>query len=161
MLRTRLNEALKGAMRAKEPRRVSTLRLILAAIKDRDIAARSEGNLDGVSDDEIMSILQQMVRQRRDSIQHYEAGARLELAEQEQQEIDIIHEYLPAQLGEPETRQAVAEAIAELECCGLKDMGRTMGILKERFAGRMDFSKASGLARELLAERQQQAAGTK
>lgn len=159
MLRTRLNEALKEAMRAKAPRRVSTLRLILAAIKDRDIAARSEGNLDGVSDEEIMSILQQMVRQRRDSIAHYEAGARLELAEQEQQEIDIIHEFLPAQLGEAETREAVVEAIASLDCCGLKDMGRTMGVLKDRYAGRMDFAKASGMARELLAQRQQQAAG--
>lgn len=157
MLRTRLNEALKDAMRAKAPRRVSTLRLILAAIKDRDIAARSEGNLDGVSDDGILAILQQMVRQRRDSIAHYEAGARLELAEQEQQEIDVIHEFLPEQLGEDATRDAVVEAIDELDCCGLKDMGRTMSTLKDRFAGRMDFSMASGMARELLAARQQRA----
>jgi uncharacterized protein YqeY len=157
MLRARLSEALKEAMRAKNPRRVSTLRLILAAIKDRDIAARSEGNREGVGDEDVLAILQQMVRQRRDSIAHYEAAARLELAAQEQEEIQIIHEFLPQQLGEAEMRDAVAGAIDELACCGIKDMGRTMGMLKDRYAGRMDFGKASGVAREMLAARQRAA----
>ena len=150
MLRDELNQALPSALKAKEPRRVSTLRLILAAIKDRDIAARSEGNQDGVSEDEIHAILQKMVKQRRDSIEHYEAGGRLELAAQEQEEIEIIHEFLPRQMNEEEVTAAAREIVEELGAGGLKDMGRTMSALKERYAGQMDFSKASTIVKTLL-----------
>lgn len=150
MLRDELNQALPSALKAKEPRRVSTLRLILAAIKDRDIAARSEGNQDGVSEDEIHAILQKMVKQRRDSIEHYESGGRLELAAQEQEEIEIIHEFLPRQMNEEEVTLAARAIVEELGAGGLKDMGRTMSALKERYAGQMDFSKASTIVKTLL-----------
>jgi len=150
MLRAEFNEALQAAVKAKNQRRVSTLRLILAAIKDRDIAARGEGNTEGVSDAEIHAILQKMVRQRQDSITHYEAGGRLELAEQEAQEIEIIHEFLPRQMSEDEIDEAARAVVAELNAGGLKDMGRTMAALRERYAGRMDFSKASAAVKALL-----------
>lgn len=150
MLRARLNDALKAAMLAKDSRMVSTLRLILAALKDRDIAARSKGATDGVSDDEIMQMLQSMVKQRRESIAMYEQGGRLELAEQEAEEIKIIEQFLPRQMTEDEMREAVNEAITEIGAGGLKDMGRTMALLRERYAGRMDFSKASAIVKEQL-----------
>lgn len=150
MLRDRLGEALKEAMKVKDPRRVSTLRLVLAAIKDRDIAKRTDGRRDLVDDTEIMAILQKMVKQRQESIQHYEAGGRLELAEQEQREIEIIHEYLPQPLSEAEIASAASEAIRELGAHGLKDMGRIMALLKERFAGRMDLARAGQLVRQVL-----------
>lgn len=150
MLRADLSESLKSAIKAKDNRRVSTLRLILAAIKDRDIAVRSDGRADGVSDDEILGILQKMIKQRRESIAHYEQGARLELAEQEQEEIDVIQDYLPAQLSDDEMKTVVTEVLAEIGAEGIKDMGRTMGVLKERYTGRMDTSKASLIVRQLL-----------
>jgi len=150
MLRNRLSEALKTALKAREQRRVSTLRLILAALKDRDIQARGDGQPDGVSDDEILSVLQKMIKQRRESIEHYEAGGRLELAQQEQEEIEIIQEYLPKQLTEAETEAAARAAIAEVGAAGIKDMGRVMGVLKERFAGQMDFGKAGPTVKRLL-----------
>jgi len=150
MLRNRLSEALKTALKAREQRRVSTLRLILAALKDRDIQARGDGQPDGVSDDEILSVLQKMIKQRRESIEHYEAGGRLELAQQEQEEVEIIQEYLPKQLTEAETEAAARAAIAEVGAAGIKDMGRVMGVLKERFAGQMDFGKAGPTVKRLL-----------
>ena len=150
MLRAQLNEALKTALKAKQPRRVSTLRLILAAIKDRDIAARPEGNREGVDEAEIHAILQKMVKQRRESISHYEAGGRLELAAQEAEDIDIVHEFLPQQMNEAEVGEAARRVIEELGAGGLKDMGRTMAALKARYAGRMDFAKASAVVKELL-----------
>ena len=150
MLRADPSESLKSAIKAKDNRRVSTLRLILAAIKDRDIAVRSDGRADGVSDDEILGILQKMIKQRRESIAHYEQGARLELAEQEQEEIDVIQDYLPAQLSDDEMKTVVTEVLAEIGAEGIKDMGRAMGVLKERYTGRMDTSKASLLVRQLL-----------
>ena len=150
MLRNRLSEALKTALKAREQRRVSTLRLILAALKDRDIQARGDGQPDGVSDEEILSVLQKMIKQRRESIEHYEAGGRLELAQQEQEEIAIIQEYLPQQLTEAETEAAARAAIAEVGAAGIKDMGRVMGVLKERFAGQMDFGKAGPTVKRLL-----------
>lgn len=150
MLRANLSESLKTAIKAKDSRRVSTLRLILAAIKDRDIAVRTDGRADGVSDDEILGILQKMIKQRRDSIAHYEQGARLELAAQEQEEIDVIQNYLPAQLNDDELTAAITDVMSEIGADGIKDMGRTMAILKERYAGRMDSSKASLLVRQLL-----------
>ncbi|HVO16529.1 MAG TPA: GatB/YqeY domain-containing protein [Alphaproteobacteria bacterium] len=149
-LRTRLNDALKSAMKAKDARAVSTVRLILAALKDRDIAARSKGNHEGIDDAEILQMLQTMVKQREESIALYEKGGRLELAQQEQEEIDIIRGYLPKQLSDEEIARAVKEVVAELGAANLKDMGRTMAALRERYAGQMDFAKASGVLKAQL-----------
>jgi uncharacterized protein YqeY len=151
MLRDRLSDALKGAMKAKDSRRVSALRLIVATLQDRDIAARGKGDSEGISDDEILQMLQTMIRQRRESIALYEQGGRLELAQQEEAEIGVIEEFLPPRLGPEEMRQAIEQEIAELGAGGLKDMGRTMAALKAKYAGRMDFGKASGIVKELLA----------
>jgi uncharacterized protein YqeY len=148
-MRETINAALKDAIKAQDKRRMSTLRLINAAIKDRDIAARSNGK-EGVSDDEILEILARMIKQRRQSIEAYEAGGRAELAEQEQEEIDIITSFLPKQMSDDEVRTACEEVVKELGCGGFKDMGRTMGALKERYKGQMDFSKASQIVKELL-----------
>ena len=150
MLRTRLNEALKEAMKAREQQAVATLRLILAALKDRDIAARGKGNLEGIEEDEILGMLQSMIKQRRESITLYEKGGRLELAQQEEEEINVIQRFLPAQLGKAEMTAAIDEIIRESKAATLKDMGRTMATLKERFAGRMDFGKASAIVKERL-----------
>ena len=151
MLHDRLTGALKEAMKARNARRVGALRLILAALKDREIAARGKGQGGGISDDDILGMLQTMIRQRKESIAAYEQGGRLELAQQEQEEIEVIEEFLPPQLGPGEIRAAVEEEIAALGAVGLKDMGRTMTALKAKYAGRMDFGKASGIVKELLA----------
>ena len=154
MVREQLKEALTTAMKAGEKRRVATLRLILAAIKDRDIAARSEGKNDGagdgVSDEEVLAILQKMIKQRRESITLYQEGGRLELAEQEEQEIAIIEKFLPEQIDADELAAAVAAVVAETGASSLKDMGGVMAQLKERYAGRMDFAKAAGQVKTLL-----------
>ncbi|HIJ61540.1 MAG TPA: GatB/YqeY domain-containing protein [Rhodospirillaceae bacterium] len=150
MLRQRLNDTLKAAMLGKEARTVSTVRLILAALKDRDIAARPRGVTTGIGDDEILQMLQSMVKQRRESISLYEQGGRLELAQQEAEEIAIIQRFMPSQMSESETVAAVSETIAEIAAAGLKDMGRTMAALKERYAGRMDFTKASAAVKQQL-----------
>jgi len=149
-VRHEINEALKQAMRAKEDRAVSTLRLILAALKDRDIAARGKGKQDGISDDDILSMLQTMIKQRKESIALYEQGGRLELAEKEQDEIDIIARFLPKQLDESETEEAVRGVIADVGASSLKDMGSVMSALRERYPGRMDFAKASAAAKAQL-----------
>lgn len=151
MLRTELSDALKNALRGNEKRSVATIRLILAALKDRDICARGRGNTDGVDDAEILEMLQSMVKQRRDSIAMYEQGGRCELAEREQEEIEIITDFMPEQLGDDEIRGAVTDIISELEASSLKDMGRVMASLKERFSGRMDFGRASSVVKENLA----------
>jgi len=150
MLRLRLKDAMKSAMKAKDARALSTTRLILAALKDRDIAARGNGNLDGLEDEEILGLLQSMIKQRRESIGLYEKGGRLELAKQEAEEIGIIEQFLPKQMGEDEIAEAVAGVLEELESKSLKDMGKTMAALKERYAGRMDFGKASAIVKERL-----------
>ena len=150
MLRQRLNDALKASMLGKDKRTVSTVRLILAALKDRDIAARPRGVADGIGEDEILQMLQSMVKQRRESIALYEQGGRLELAQQEAEEIAIIERFLPAQLSEAEIAEAVRTTIAEIGAQGLKDMGKTMTALKENFTGRMDFTKASAVVRQQL-----------
>lgn len=150
MLRPQLNDALKAAMLSKDSRVVSTVRLILAALKDRDIAARSRGVMDGIGDAEILSMLQSMIKQRRESILLYEQGGRLELAQQEVDEIAVIERFLPRQLNEEEMTNAVSAVIAELGAGGIKDMGRVMAALKERHAGTMDFTKASALTKKLL-----------
>ena len=149
-MREELGEALKTALKAQDKRRLSTLRLILAAIKDRDIAARSEDRNEGVSDDEILAILQKMVKQRKESSTTYEEAGRLELAEAEREEIAIIEEYLPQQMSDEEVRAATVELVKSIEAAGLKDMGRTMAALKERYAGVMDFKVASATVKELL-----------
>lgn len=150
VLRARLGDALKEAMRAKDPRAVSTVRLILAALKDRDIAARGKGNADGIGEPEILSMLQTMIKQRRESITLYEQGGRLDLVDQERAEIAVIESFLPSQMDEAAIRDAVAAAIAESGASGLKDMGRVMAVMKERFAGQMDFARASGIVKSLL-----------
>lgn len=150
MIRQRFNEALKSAMKARNERAVSTLRLILAALKDRDIAARGRGNTQGISEEEILAMLQAMTRQRRESIELYEQGGRLDLAEAEREEIAIIEGFLPKQMDEAATRSAVEQVIAEIGAKGLKDMGRTMAELKSRYAGQMDFAKASGMVKAAL-----------
>ncbi|MBM3509525.1 MAG: GatB/YqeY domain-containing protein [Alphaproteobacteria bacterium] len=150
MLRQKLNEALKAAMRAKDERRVSTTRLILAALKDRDIAARGDGRPDGITDDEILVLLQMMVRQRRESIELYEKGGRSELADQEREEIAIIEEYLPRQLSENEVADAAKQLVAEVGAKGIKDMGKVMAQLKARYAGQLDLAKASAIVKNIL-----------
>ena len=149
-MRDKLNEALKEAMRAKDQRAISTLRLILAALKDRDIASRGKSADGRITDDEILQMLQSMVKQREDSIAMYEQGGRLELAEQEQAEIDVIRRFLPKQMDEDEVQSAVDEIIAELGAGSLKEMGKVMAELRSRYAGRMDFGKASGLVKQKL-----------
>ena len=150
-MRDRFAHELKTAIKAKDQIRISTLRLIIAAIKDRDIAART-ADRQGVSDDEILQILAKMIKQREESTTAYEEGGRLDLAEREQQEIAIIREFLPRQLGPEETRSACSEVVTEIGASGLKDMGRCMGVLKERYPGQMDFGRASGIVKKLLTE---------
>jgi uncharacterized protein YqeY len=150
MLRTDLATALKEAMKARRDTEVSTVRLILAALKDRDIAARGRGNPDGISDDEIRQMLQNMIKQRKESIALFEQGGRCELAEQEREEIRVIETFLPKQLGEAEVEGAAKALIAEIGASGIKDMGRTMAQLKARFAGQMDTAKASQIVKRLL-----------
>jgi hypothetical protein len=150
MLRDDIGQALKDAMKAKDPRAVSTLRLILAAIKDRDIAARGDGNPDGIGDAEVMKVLQTMVKQRHDSIALYARGGRQDLVEQEAAEIGIIERFLPEQMSEKEIAAAVDAAVTELEAGSLKDMGRTMAHLRERYAGQMDFARAGALLKARL-----------
>lgn len=150
MLRNEFSTALKDAMKAKDQRAVSTIRLIMAAVKDRDIAARSDGNAEGISDTEVMRVLQTMVKQRQESIQLYRQGGRDELAAQEEEEIGVINRFLPEPMSDEEIAQAVAAVIAETGASTLKDMGPTMAALRERYAGRMDFSKASGVLKQRL-----------
>lgn len=150
MLREHLTEALKTATKAKDQRSTSTLRLILAALKDRDIAARSRGVTDGIGDDEILQMFQSMIKQRRESISLYEQGGRLELAQQEQEEIAIIERFMPRQMDEAETDAAVTQIIADVGAQGIKDMGRVMAALREGFAGKMDFGKAGALVKKRL-----------
>ena len=150
MLRDRLSETLKVALKAKEARTVSTVRLILAALKDRDIAARSKGNQDGIDEEGVLSLLQSMIKQRRDSIKLYEKGGRLELAQQESEEIGVIETFLPEQLSDEDLANAVSTAISEVDATTLKDMGKTMAALKSKSAGQMDFSKASALVKSQL-----------
>jgi uncharacterized protein YqeY len=151
MLRTQLNEALKDAMRSKEARAVGTVRLILAALKDRDIAARGRGNTVGIADEEVFQMLQTMIKQRREAIVLYEQGGRLELAEQEREEIVIIERFMPRQMDEAQSRAAIAAVIADIQATGVKDMGKVMAELRARHAGQMDFGKASGLVKQILA----------
>ena len=148
MLRDEINNALKDAMKAGDTRRVSTLRLINAEILKRETSAAERITL---TDAEILDVMGKMIKQRQELLEIYEKAGRAELAAQEREEIEIISAYLPQQLSDLEAGEAISELIKELEAATLKDMGRTMAALKERFAGRMDFSKASAMVKKLLA----------
>ena len=150
MLRERFSEALKSAMRQKEALTVSTVRLILARLKERDIEVRPKGNAEGIAEPEIQQMLQGMIKQRRESIELYEKGGRPELAEKERGEIAIIERFLPQQLGEAEQEAAIKQTIAAIGAAGIKDMGRTMAALRERYAGQLDPAKASQIVKKLL-----------
>ena len=150
-LRTRITDGIKTAMRDKDTARLSTLRLINAAVKDQDIAARGKGNADGVGDDEVLAILGKMVKQRQESARAYEEGGRLELAEKEREEIAIIEQFLPRQLSEDEVTAAIDAAIAETGAEGLRDMGRVMGALKSKYTGQMDFGAVGPAVKARLA----------
>ncbi|MFV0513863.1 MAG: GatB/YqeY domain-containing protein [Jhaorihella sp.] len=149
-LRERVNTALKQAMKDKATARLSTLRLISAAIKDRDIAARGDGTDVGVGDDEVTAILGKMVRQRRESARAYEEGGRLDLAEREREEIGIIQEFLPRQLDDDQVRAAVQAAVASTGAASIRDMGKVMAELKGRYSGQMDFGKVGPMVKDEL-----------
>ncbi len=151
MLRQALDEALKVAMKAREERAVATIRLILAALKDRDIAVRPKGRPEGLSDQEILQLFDTMIRQRRDSVEQYERGGRVDLAEREAEEIAVIERFLPPQIEGDDLISTIRAMIRELDARTIKDMGRTMAALKGQYSGRMDFSKASGVVKEILA----------
>lgn len=148
-MREKISEALKEALKAQEKRRTATLRLILAAIHDRDIAHRGSGK-DPVTDEEIVQILAKMVKQREESARIYEEASRVDLAMQERDEIEIIKDFLPRQLDEEGVKTACQHVIKEIGADGLRDMGRCMAALKEKFPGKMDFGKASGMVKDML-----------
>lgn len=148
-MREQIARTLNDAVKGKDKRRISTLRLIQTAIRDRDIANRGAGK-DPVSDEEILQILSKMVKQRQESAKAFEEGNRLELAQQEREEIAIITEFLPKPLGEDDMKKVCAEVVHEVGADGLRDMGRCMNTLKKKFPGRMDFGKASGIVKGML-----------
>jgi uncharacterized protein len=150
VLRDDINNALKQAMKGGDKRRVSTLRLVNSALKNADIEARGHGK-GPLSDDELLGLLQKMIKQRHESVELYEKGGRPELAAQEREEIDIIASYLPKQMSDAEMRAAIEAAVEETGAAGMKDMGKVMAALKARHSGKMDFAKASGLVKGLLA----------
>ena len=149
MLRDDINSALKDAMKSGDARRVSTLRLVNAAFKNADIELRGQGK-GPLAEDELLALLQKMIKQRQEAIELYEKGGRAELAQQEREEIAIIAGYLPKQMSEDEVKAAIAAAIAETGAAGIKDMGKVIAVLKGKFAGKMDFAKASGLVKGML-----------
>ena len=149
MLRDDINAALKGAMKAGDARRVSTLRLVNAAFKNADIEARGQGK-GPLGEDDMLGLLQKMIKQRNESVELYDKGGRAELAQQEREEIAIISSYLPKQMSEDEVKAAIAGAITDTGAAGMKDMGKVVGALKAKFAGKMDFAKASGLVKAML-----------
>ena len=151
MLRDTLNEALKEAMRARDKAAVGAIRLILAKLKEVDIAARTEASREGVADDKILSMLQGMIKQRNESISLYEKGNRADLADKEKAEIAVIERFLPRQMDEAAVEAAVREAIAAAGAKSIKDMGGVMAALKARYAGQMDFAKASAVVKKTLA----------
>lgn len=151
-MRNRLANALKEAMKAKDAARLSTLRLINAAIKDREIAARTEENNAGISNTEVLEVLAKMIRQRQESARTYEEAGRLELAERERAEIKVISEFMPKPLDAEETRKAVRDAILEVGATSIRDMGKIMGYLKGHYAGRMDFGKVGVEVKDALAQ---------
>ena len=147
-MREKFSSELRAAMKAGEKRRVGTIRMIMAALKDKDIEARGQGKT--VSDEDILALLQKMTKSRKESQEIYEKAGRVDLARQESEEIGIIQGFLPQQLSEAEVAQAIAAAIAETGAASIKDMGRVVGALKGKYAGRMDFAKASALVKRML-----------
>jgi hypothetical protein len=150
MLRERFSEALKQAMRDKDTLTLSTVRLIMARLKERDIEARPKGNADGIADPDIQQMMQGMIKQRRESIELYDKGGRPELAEKERGEIVIIERFLPKSLSDAETEAVIKETIAAIGAASVKDMGKVMAALKEKYAGQLDPSKASQVVKKLL-----------
>ena len=150
MLRDDINNAVKDAMRAKDERKLSTLRMVNSTIKNADIAARGEGK-PPLSDADLLSVFQKMIKQRQESVELYDKGGRPELAAQEREEIAIIASFQPKQMSDDEVKAAVAAAVTETGAASMKDMGRVMAALKERYAGKMDFAKAGGLVKARLA----------
>ncbi len=148
-MRDKLANAMKEAMKAKDTRRLSTIRLIMAAIKDRDIAQRAPGQ-ERSSDDEILQILAKMIKQREESSKTYEEAGRTDLAQQEREEMVVIREFMPQQLSEEKMKEICGKIVEETGSAGLRDMGKCMAVLKERYPGQMDFSKASGIVKEKL-----------
>ncbi|MGP6085779.1 GatB/YqeY domain-containing protein [Antarctobacter jejuensis] len=149
-LRAKVNAAVKQAMKDRAQERLTTLRLINAAIKDRDIAARAEGNETGVGDNEVLAILGKMVKQRRESAKSYEEGGRLDLAEREEAEIGVIEEFLPRALSDKEVAAAIDAALAEVGADSIRDMGRVMGVLKSKYTGQMDFGAVGPRVKDRL-----------
>ena len=149
-LRTRISDALKQAMRDKAADRLSTLRLVNAAIKDKDIAARATGGDDGVNDEEVLAILSKMAKQRQESARAYEEGGRLDLADREREEITVIEEFLPRQLNEKESAEAVDAAIDEIGASSIRDMGKVMAVLKAKYTGQMDFGSVGPMVKNRL-----------
>ena len=148
MIRDDINNALKEAMKAKNERAVSTLRMVNAALKNADIEARTTGK--PLGDAEVLGLLQKMIKQRQESVELYKKGGREDLMKQEEEEIAVISAYLPKQMSEDEVKKAIAAAITETGAAGIKDMGKVIGVLKGKFAGQMDFAKASGLVKAAL-----------
>src|ERR1700755_3026127 len=147
-LRAQLNDAMKEAMKAKDAKRLATVRLMLAALKDRDIAARSETNRDLLGDDEILQLLAKMIKQREESATAYDAGNRPELAAGERQEIEMIRSFMPAPRSADEVKVAAQAIVTETGATAMKDMGKVMAVMKERFAGQMDFAKAGATVKD-------------
>ena len=152
MLRDNINNAMKDAMKARDERRVATLRMMNAAIKNADIEARGQGK-EPLNEADLMSLFQKMIKQRQESAELYDKGARADLASAERAEIEIITSYLPQQMSDVEAGSAISAVLKEINAETMKDMGRAMAALKERFAGKMDFSKASGKIKELLSKK--------
>ena len=149
MLRTRLSEAMKDAMRSKNERVLHTVRLMMSQLKDRDIAARPKG-ITAIPDDEILQMFNSMIKQRRESVEMFEKGGRPELAKAEQEEIEVIQSFMPKQMDDAEVAAAVKDAIAKSGAASVKDIGKVMAILKEQYAGRMDFSRVSAVVKQSL-----------
>ena len=149
-LRAQLNDAMKDAMKAKDAGRLATVRMILAALKDKDIAARSETSRELLGDDEILGLLGKMIKQREESAAVYNQGGRPELAAKEREEISVIRSFMPRQMDDAETKAAIDAVIAETGAASVKDMGKVMGALKARYAGQMDFGKASAAIKDAL-----------
>jgi hypothetical protein len=149
MLRDDINNAVKDAMKAKEERKLSTLRMVNSALKNADIDARGQGK-PPLSDEDILGLMQKMIKQRQESVELYDKGGRKELADQERAEIAVISAYLPKQMSDDEVKAAIAATITETGAAGMKDMGKVIAALKAKYAGQMDFGKASGLVKAAL-----------
>lgn len=152
-LRTQITDAMKDAMRAKDDATLGAVRLIMAELKKRDIDARPKGLADGIPDEEILGMMQGMIKQRRESIALYEKGNRADLVKQESAEITVIERFLPKQMGEAEVKAAIEKAIAATSAASIKDMGKVMAEMKKTYAGQMDFASASNLVKNILAAR--------